>query len=95
MLSSFGKILPVLEKARKYLAIVVIVIVAGVYGFIILTASKLASDEPSHADIANAHKSVKKVEVDDVTLFKIQNLQDQNVQFQALIEDARNNPFNE
>lgn len=89
------KLMPILQIAKRYAVIILIVTVGAIYGYLILTAGQLASDVPSSAAISEAYKGTKRPEIDETVVQKLSELQDQNVQFQALLEEARKNPFAE
>lgn len=93
MKNSLEQLAPMVETLKKYLSIIVIVAVGGIYAFLVVTAGSMVENDPSQAEISDAYKKAKRPKIDDIVVKKITELQDQNVQFQALIDEARDNPF--
>ncbi len=90
-----GKIQPIFESLQRYSVTIAIVIVGAVYGYLIYTSSTLVQVEPSDAEVTERYQGTKRPKLDPVIAEKISELQDNNISFQALIDDARNNPFTE
>lgn len=82
-------------KVQRYAVIIFIVIVVGLYGFLILQISSSATEEPSQAQVQEELGAVKRLKIDEASIEKIQQLEDQNVVVQSLFEEARDNPFSE
>lgn len=91
----FAKLAPALNSIQRYLLIIVMLAIGGIYGYLIMTAGQLAAKEPGANAVSDAYKATNSAEIDDAVIEKLSELQDQNVQFQALLEQARNNPFAE
>ncbi len=90
-----SKLLPVLDRIKKYGAFSVFIIVLGVYAFLILSIDRMSQVEPSEAAVQEKLQTVQVPKLDQATLNKINDLRDQNVQVKALFDQARNNPFAE
>lgn len=88
-------LLAVLDVLKKYGVIIAVLAVGGVYGYIIYTSNSLASIEPDPAKVNEAHKPTKKPKVEDYVADKLHELEDSNVQFNSLLNEARENPFTE
>lgn len=86
---------PLIKIAKRYGVIIFIVVVSSIYGYIIYTSSSLVAVEPSDHQVTENYKAAKRPKLDDVISKKISELEDRNVKFQALIKDARQNPFAE
>jgi hypothetical protein len=84
-----------LAKAVRFRMIIFIVLLAGVYGFIVLRISTLDNAEPSPTAVAAASKPIATAHIDPTVVKQLQQLQDNSVSVQALFEQARNNPFQE
>lgn len=95
MKNSLSKLAPLVSLIRRYALIILIVAVGAVYGYLIVTAGNLASKSPSDAKVQAAYKGTNRPKIDETVVQKLSELEDQNVQFQALLEAARNNPFAE
>jgi len=89
------KLSPALSFIKRYLTFSVIILFLASYAFLVYRINTLASREPTDDEITSALKALPLPKVDQPTINKIQQLQDQNVQVQSLFEQARNNPFSE
>lgn len=83
------------NKFKRFEVITFIVLLVGLYGFLILQISSSATREPTQAEVMEELGSVKRLRIDQASIDKIQQLEDQNVVVQSLFEDARQNPFSE
>ena len=84
-----------LRQLNRYKVLIFLIIVAGVYGYILLQINSLSSAQPS-ADQVNAQASpIKSAHVDKTVVSQLQRLQDNSVSVQALFDTARDNPFQE
>lgn len=90
-----AKLTPLLQLAKKYLTFIFIVTVLVVYAFLILFINTLASKQPDEDAVAERLKTVSRPKINEDTLVKIQQLEDQNIQVQTLFQEARDNPFTE
>ena len=73
--------------------ILFLILAAGVYGFLIWRINTLRNAEPSQA--ATTSQSSTTTHIDQATVNKISQLQDNSVNVQALFDQARQNPFQE
>ena len=64
------------------------------YGFIVWRAADLTNAEPDPKDVAAQTNSLNP-HIDQATLGKIQDLQDNSVSARSLFNQARQNPFKE
>lgn len=93
-LKSAGKVLRKdLIKAQKYVAISFIVVVFGLYAFLVIQIGQLSQKEPSDDQVLQQLGKVKRLKIDEDSINKITQLKDQNVQVQSLFDEARDNPF--
>lgn len=69
-------------------------VLAVVYGFIIWRISVL-SQAPASIDTGSQASSAAAPHIDQATVNKIEQLQDNSVSVKALFDQARQNPFNE
>lgn len=90
-----AKLTPLLQLAKKYLTFIFIVTVLIVYAFLIFFINTLASEQPDEDAVAERLKTVSRPKINEETLVKIKQLEDQNIQVQTLFQDARDNPFTE
>lgn len=92
-------ILPILQKAlpllQRYAVILCFIAIAGAYGYIVVNASKQASLEPSETDINEQFQGASRPRLDPAIADRLQQLEAQNIEIQAIFNEARNNPFSE
>ena len=89
------KIKPAFAFLRRYIVIIFIAILVGMYGFLVLRINHFATTEPTDDAVTEKLQSAQRPKIDQSVVDKIQQLQDQNIQVQSLFEQARQNPFNE
>lgn len=87
------RIQPIIEILQRYSITAAIIVVSGIYGYLIYTSSTLVQVEPSDTEIAEKYQGAKRPKIDEAIAKKISELQDNNINFQALLDDARKNPF--
>ncbi len=83
------------SKLIRYQVIIFIVLVVGLFGYLIIQISTVSQKEPSDSDLVQQLSTVKRLKIDQSSIDKILQLEDQNVVVQSLFDDARNNPFTE
>lgn len=84
---------PYLKKIQRYQAVLFIVLIVGLYSYLVWQISTAAQNEPTQSQIDEQLGTVKRLKVDSNSIQKIQQLEDQNVVVQSLFDEARNNPF--
>lgn len=80
---------------QRYQVVLFIVAIVGLYGFLVLQISTASQSEPTQSQIDEQLGSIKRLKIDQGSIDKIQQLEDQNVVVQSLFETARDNPFQE
>lgn len=90
-----NRIQPVIEIIRRYSITIAILVIGGVYGYLIYTSSKLVQVEPSEVQVSEKYQSAKRPKIDDSIVNKLNELQDNNITFKELLDEARKNPFAE
>lgn len=90
-----AKLQPVLDFGRRYIVLIIIVAVGLVYGFLIYSSGKIAQQQPSQVKVTERYQGAKRPKIDQVIVKRLTELKDNNIQFQALIDGARQNPFSE
>lgn len=88
-------VLAILKNLNRFKVLVFIVIVAGVYGYVLLQITTLSNAQPTTEQINAQTKPIKTAHIDKTTVRQLQQLQDNSVNVQALFNNARNNPFQE
>lgn len=85
----------VLHRLNRYKVIIFLVVVAGVYGYILMQINSLSNAQPSADQIHAQASPIKSAHVDKSVVTQLQQLQDNSVNVQALFDTARSNPFQE
>lgn len=83
------------KKIQRYLIIASFVAMFGLYAFLVLQISSASQKEPNQDDVTAQISTIKRLKIDQASIDKIQQLQDQNVVVQSLFEEARKDPFKE
>lgn len=95
-LKNISKILvPAITRVGNYLSVIFIVLVLGLYGYLILHVSSLTQIEVDQTQVLERLQATKRSQVDQRAVDRILLLQDQNVQIDSIFEEARQNPFSE
>ena len=76
----------------RYRVILLVAGLVGCYGFLITRIGAYTQREPS---TQVSEQAIKRLTIDEESIQKIKDLEDQNVEVRALFERARNNPFSE
>ncbi|MDL2341716.1 MAG: hypothetical protein QFB87_01390 [Patescibacteria group bacterium] len=79
----------------RYKLIIFVLLVAGVYGYIVLTISSLANAQPTADQISAESRPIKSTKIDKQVILQLQQLQDNSVSVKTLFNEARDNPFQE
>ena len=92
------KKIPILLKALRskldrYASFVFIMCVLFIYGLLVYQISSLVNVKPNEEVITQQLKASNRPKIDQATINKIQQLEDQNVGVQSLFKAARDNPF--
>lgn len=94
MKTSFNKLIdqlsPYLSKLHRYRILLFFILLAAVYGYLMMQINSDTSVQP--ADSAGA-VSVSTPHIDPGVVKQLQNLQDNSVSVQALFNQERANPF--
>lgn len=92
---------PILKKLKPYINFIkkdsvsiFLFFVACIFGFLIWRIGSLANAEPTADAIQEKMLGVVKPKIDQKSIKKIQDLQDQNIDISSYFSD-RNNPFQE
>jgi hypothetical protein len=79
---------------RNRLPIFMLVVILT-YGFIALRVNTLSGAEPNENAVVSSESNLPQPHIDEVTVNKIQQLQNNSVNVQALFNQARQDPFQE
>ena len=80
---------------RTYSVFLFILIALGLVGYQVFTIRTLANTEPSESAIAEKSGAEKSIRIDQSAVERIQQLQQQSVDVRTLLNQGRNNPFQE
>jgi hypothetical protein len=83
----------VLAGASRYAGIMVFVLIAAVYGFVVVRINLLSNIQPSQSDIDAQTTKTSVPRIDPKVAEQLKQLEDNSVNVQTLFSQARNNPF--
>ncbi len=81
-------------KFAKYRVLLFMLLLVGIYGFIIFRIYTLAGIAPDENAVQATTKATR-AHIDEDVAKKIQELQDNSVNVKSLFEEGRQNPFKE
>ena len=90
-----AKLKPAVAFAKKYLNFIILLLFLLLYTVMVLRIDSLSGAAPTDTQVTAKEQTIAQPKIDKATLNKIENLQNQNIQVQALFNQARNNPFSE
>lgn len=90
-----NRLKPILAWLKKHRIVIAIISVLFLYSFMVIEINALNRREPSEDAINEKLQTIKRPRIDDATIKKIEQLQDNNVDVEALFKTARENPFQE
>lgn len=88
-------LLPYLYKLKRSLPFLFIIILLGLYAYLVLQVNELTQTEADETEVLERLQSTSRPQIDQQAVDKILELQDQNVQVEVLFQEARDNPFSE
>ena len=89
------KLAHVTRVVHRYIIVVFLLFLVGIYGFLAWRVISLNQTEPNAADVSAQLKTASVPHIDTDVVNKIQQLQDNSVSAQSLFDQARQNPFQE
>lgn len=94
---SLSSIKPIFSKfvagLSRYGVVLFFILIAGVYGFVVLRINLLSNIQPSQSDIDAQTTSTSVPRIDPKVAEQLEKLEDNSVNVQTLFDEARNNPF--
>lgn len=93
--SIITRIQPVAAYIKRYRVIMFALFFLAMYTYLIVQINTLAQSEPDPAVVAENINTVKRLKVDQSSINKILELEEQNIEVKSLFQDARDNPFTE
>ncbi|HTH72134.1 MAG TPA: hypothetical protein VL737_02115 [Candidatus Pristimantibacillus sp.] len=93
--SPLPAIVAALRKVRPYVGVLIFLLLAGLYGYMIFKVNSLASPTISDDEVLSDVKSLPVPRIDDQAAKQLQTLKDNSVNVQTLFDQNRTNPFQE
>lgn len=90
-----SKIMPFLQKIRRYAVVIFIAVIFIMYSFLVLRISSLSRKEPSDDELTEKLLSIKRPKINQDDVDKMLELEDNGSDAKALFKQARSNPFHE
>lgn len=84
-----------LHLAHEYAAIILLLFLVAIYGFLSWRTLQLMQAEPDQAAVQAELKTVGVPKVDEDVVKKMEQLEDNSVSVSTLFDEARRNPFEE
>jgi hypothetical protein len=88
------KVAAKLQVLRRYSFVVFVVLVVGVYAFILIRITSLSGVEPTD-DSVNSQVQASHLVIDKAIVDQLKSLRDNSVNVQTLFQNARTSPFQE
>lgn len=82
-----------LGKISRYSVLIFLVFVAALYGLLFYRISSLSNAQPSETAVSSQVQAAQVPHIDQSVVNQLQALQDNSVNVQTLLNQARNNPF--
>ena len=82
-----------LGRLKVYASFLAVIAILLIYSFLVFRVSTLSQAEPDEAAVAEKSNTIKRLRIDQNSVDKLDDLEDQNVGVQSLFEEARDNPF--
>jgi len=89
------KLTELLTKLKQYASFIFVLLILGAFGFLTIRIRGYVSSEPSDEAVNEKLSTLQRPRIDQKTIDKIQQLEDNSVQVKSLFEQARDNPFQE
>jgi len=89
------KLRQLLQTLKGYSVFIFIVFILLIFSFLVFRINMLTRVEPSDDAVTAKLQTVKRPQIDQDSINKLQALQDNSVEVQTLFQQARDNPFHE
>lgn len=90
-----AKLGEVFAKIRRYFVLLFVVVVLGVYGYMVLRVNSLQNAKPSEVSGASKVTPVITPHIDQAVVEQLRELHDNSVNVKALFAQDRSDPFQE
>ena len=91
--ASLTKLVPIKTFIVRYAVVIFVVSVVGIFMYMTLSISRYANLEPSSSQEEERKASMTTVRLDESSINKIKQLEDQNISIETLFNNGRANPF--
>jgi multidrug efflux pump subunit AcrB len=82
-----------INKVGRYGVIIFLILVVGVYAFMLLRINSLNNMQPTQDAVNSQYNPIRSAHIDKTIVKQLQSLQDNSVNVKSLFNQARNNPF--
>lgn len=89
------KLEAVLRQIGRYRVLIFLLVVVGIYGFVLFQVNTLNSVQPTQDAINSQSNPIRTAHIDKKVVNQLQSLQDNSVNVKTLFDQARSNPFQE
>lgn len=89
------KLSSTVQSARRYSLVAFILVVACIYGFVLLRITSLSNIEPTDEAVNSQVNGASIPRLDQSVVNQLKSLQDNSVNVQSLFDQARTSPFQE
>lgn len=83
------------QRIRPYSFVLFIMLVAGLYSFVLFKINTIVSEQPSSDEVTSQVKAARVPHFDEDVIRQLNKLEDNSVSVQALFKEARDNPFDQ
>jgi len=90
-----AKVEAVLRQIGRYRVLIFLLIVVGIYGFVLFQINTLNNIQPTQDEINGQSNPIRTAHIDKKVVNQLQSLQDNSVNVKTLFDQARSNPFQE
>jgi hypothetical protein len=87
------KIRASLSAAGRYSVIIFVLVMIGIYAFVLLRINSLDNVQPTQNAVTAQNNPIRSARIDQSVVSQLQTLQDNSVSVQTLFSQARDNPF--
>lgn len=91
----FEKITPLLEGISRHRTTIFMVFFLGIYIFLVYRINGFINREPDPAALNTQLQTIQRLRIDQDSIDRLIDLEEQSVEIKTLFEQARNNPFSE
>jgi hypothetical protein len=90
-----ARLQPIIAYLKRYSVILFALFFLGMYGFLVYRINVLTNSEPDAAAVDESINTVKRLKIDQSSIDKMLQLEEENIEVQSLFQQARENPFTE